>query len=257
ETREYTCDGKTKTVYRAGHGPAIVVMHEIPGLTPAVIKFATHLVDQGFSVYCPDLFGTPGKGYGPLNTGRQIARACISREFHVLARRHSSPITIWLRALCRAVSEESGGAGIGAVGMCLTGNFALALMVDECVMAPVLAQPSLPFPISPSHKRALHLSDQDLAAVKRRTADGAKVLGLRFTRDPLCPPQRFAHLREELGEGFEAIEIPSGRDANDGTSFRAHSVTAFDFVDEEGHPTLAARQRIVGFFREHLTDAPK
>ena len=175
EATEFSHDGAARTVYRRGSGPGVVVMHEIPGITPEVARFARIVADDGFTVYLPHLFGTPNK---PLSVGYmlgQMARACIAREFSVLARGESSPITDWLRALCRRAHAECGGPGVGAIGMCLTGNFALSLMVDEAVMAPVLSQPSLPFPLSKSHKRALHLSDADLEVVKKRArqANGA------------------------------------------------------------------------------------
>lgn len=249
-------DGITRPVYRKGSGPGIVVMHEVPGIYSAVAEFAERLVDEGFRVALPELFGTTGK---PISGGYavgQILRACISREFHVMASRGSSPITHWLRALCRDLHAECGGPGVGAIGMCLTGNFALALMVDDVVMAPVLSQPSLPFPIGAERRRGLHLSDDDLATVKRRVCDeGAKVLGMRFTGDPMVPAERFERLRQELGEGFEAIEIDSSPGNPHGIPRTAHSVVTKDLVDEAGHPTAAALARVIGFFRERLVAA--
>jgi dienelactone hydrolase len=201
----------------------------------------------------PSLFGEPMKPYTNGYAAVEMARACISREFHVLASRRSSPITDWLRALCRAVYAELGGPGVGALGMCLTGNFALALMVDDCVMAPVLSQPSLPLPLGAERRRGLHLSDADLAVVKRRVRDdGQCVLGLRFTGDRLVPAERFERLREELGAGFEAIEIDSSRGNPHGIAPMAHSVLTEDLVDREGHPTKAALDRTLAFFRERL-----
>jgi dienelactone hydrolase len=137
--------------------------------------------------------------------------------------------------------------------MCITGNFALALMVDPVVMAPVLSQPSLPLPISAERRAALHLSDADLEAVKRRAAAGTPVLGLRFTGDPLCPGERFARLRAELGDRFEAVEIDSSPSNHHGISRTAHSVVTLDLVDQEGHPTRQALDRVLSFFRERLT----
>src|SRR5580698_4909007 len=147
EETTFTHDGKTRSVYRRGKGPGVVVMHEIPGIYPAVVSFATRVADAGFTVAMPHLFGVVGR---PLSGGYlagSMLGACISREFRVLAARESSPITHWLRALCRDLHASIGGKGVGAIGMCLTGNFALALMVDEAVMAPVLSQPSLPFAV--------------------------------------------------------------------------------------------------------------
>lgn len=247
-------EGVTYPVFRRGAGPGVIVIHEVPGITPQVAEFGRRVADAGFTVVLPSLFGTPGKPFSLPYVGQQMFRACISREFHVLARGHSSPITKWLRALCRAVHAELGGRGVGALGMCLTGNFALALMVDPAVMAPVLSQPSLPFPVSSSHKAALHLSEEDLRAVKKRVAGGVRVLGLRFTHDVMCPAQRFARLRQELGTGFEAIEIDSGPGNPHHIPRTAHSVLTMDLVDTEGHPTRAALERVIAFFREQLSE---
>ncbi len=251
-TFSFSHEGATRTVYKKGAGPGVVVMHEIPGITPPVANFSRRVAAEGFTVYMPHMFGTPDKPLSIPYAAGQIARACVSREFAVLAKNESSPITDWLRALCRKAHEECGGPGVGALGMCLTGNFALALMVDESVMAPVLSQPSLPFGVSAAHRAALHLSDEDLAVVKRRAASGCGVLGLRFTADPMCPGERFATLRDELGDGFEGIEINSGRGNPWGLTRAAHSVVTTDLVDEEGHPTRQALDRVLALFRERL-----
>ena len=245
-------DGTAHTVHTRGSGPGVVVIHEIPGITPPVARFATRVADAGFRVYLPQLFGTPGKPLSVPYVLSQAARACVSREFSVLARRESSPITQWLRALCRHAHAECGGPGVGALGMCLTGNFALALMVDESVMAPVLSQPSLPFGVSASHRASLHLSDGDLEKVKQRVQKGCPVLGMRFTGDPLCPAERFDTLRRELGSGFEAIEIDSSPGNRFGIKRLAHSVVTEDLVDSEGHPTRAALDRVLALFHERL-----
>jgi dienelactone hydrolase len=254
EERSFTYDGKTKPVFWRGTGPGVVIIHEIPGITPQVAGFGRRVAEAGFTAVLPNLFGTPGK---PATMGYalgQIARACISREFTVLARKQASPITDWLRALCRDVHQQCGGPGVGALGMCLTGGIALALMVDESVMAPVLSQPSLPFPVSASHRAALALSDADLARVKERTAAGCSLLGLRFTEDMAAPPERFQTLRRELGDGFEGIEIDSSPGNPHGIPKSAHSVLTADLVDEAGHPTREALDRVLQFFAQRLHD---
>jgi dienelactone hydrolase len=253
EATRFEHDGEARTVYRAGHGPGVVIMHEIPGITPEVAGFARRVVGAGFSVYMPDMFGTPGKAFSLPYVASQMARACISREFHVLAAHEASPITDWLRALCRHAHAEQGGVGVGAIGMCLTGNFALALMVDEAVMAPVLSQPSLPFGLGAERRGALHLSPEALETVRRRARGGCPVLGMRFTHDPLCPGERFETLRRELGEeGFEGIEVDNGPGNPHGIPRIAHSVVTNDLVDEAGHPTREALDRVLGFFAERL-----
>jgi dienelactone hydrolase len=247
----FTHEGETYPLFRRGSGPGVVVIHEIPGITPPVAAFARRVADAGFSVYAPSLFGTPGKQFSNGYVVAQLARACISREFHVLATNQASPITNYLRALCRKAHAECGGPGVGAIGMCLTGNFALSLMVDPCVMAPVLSQPSLPFPLTAAHRAAIHVAAADLAAVKQRS-DGCPVLGMRFTHDMMSPGARFETIRRELGDRFEAIEIDSGPGNAHGIARTAHSVVTIDLVDEAGHPTRAALERVLAFFHERL-----
>src|SRR6202789_165022 len=200
--------GVARCVYRAGSGPAVIVMSEIPGITPQVAGFAQRVVEAGHTVFMPLLFGEPMR---PPERGyalRVIAKSCISKEFRVLAANESSPIVDWLRALARHAHAECGGPGVGAIGMCFTGNFALAMMLNAPVLAPVLSQPSLPFAITKSRRGALHASPEELrAAHEKIDHEGARILALRFIQDPMCPGERFARLRAERSEAFEAIEI--------------------------------------------------
>ena len=113
EATSFTHRGETRRVFRAGTGPAVVVVHEIPGLHPGVIAFGQRLVDTGFTVYLPSLFGRPG---GPVTTGaviRSLGRVCVAREFTLLADR-TSPVTHWLRALAVQAQVDCGGPGVGA-----------------------------------------------------------------------------------------------------------------------------------------------
>ncbi len=248
----FTHDGLTRPVYRIGSGPAIVVIHEIPGITPEVAEFGRRLAAAGFTAVLPALFGDPGK---PMTFGyvaKSFATGCVSKEFHAFALHSTSPITVWLRALGAQAHEECGGPGIGAVGMCFTGNFALAMMVDDRLLAPVLSQPSLPLPLGKKREADLAISPSDLTRVKERVADGTCVLGLRFTRDRAVPPARFETLRRELGDGFLSVEI----DSSPGNAFdikkAAHSVLTNDLVDEPGHPTRDALDQVLMFFSDRL-----
>ena len=126
------------------------------------------------------------------------------------------------------------------------------VLVDEIMMAPVLCQPSLRVGISRKAKAALHISAEDLATVKRRTAAGVRLLALRFTGDAICPKERFERLREELGRGVETVEIDSSRGNAHGISGRAHSVVTTDLIDREGHPTRIALDRVLSFLAENL-----
>jgi dienelactone hydrolase len=252
ERRELQFLSQTREVFVKGEGPAVIVMHEIPGIYPAVAAFARRVVDAGFSVYMPSLVGEPGREFSVAYNLGSVAKACVASEFTMFATGQNSAITEWLRALAKLAHEERGGQGVGAVGMCLTGGFALAMMVDERVLAPVLSQPSLPIALTSAQKRDLGIDDATLAQVKRRTAEGACVLGLRFTGDRLVPAERFQRLRDELGDAFIAVEIDSSRKNAHGIRRMAHSVLTYDFVDEPGHPTREALDRVLAFFRERL-----
>jgi dienelactone hydrolase len=227
-----------------------VIMSEIPGITPQVVRFARYVAEDGFSVYMPHLIGEtmrpPSIGYAL----GQMLRVCISREFQVMAAHRSSPIVDWLRALANQAYKEQGGKGVGAVGMCLTGNFALAMMLDSPMLAPVLSQPSLPF----ARKAGLHASDEEIAAAKKRIADdGARILGLRFRGDRSCQAERFQQLRQTFGAAFESLELEDSA-ANPEGAGPPHSVLTNHLIDEAGQPTRAALDRVLAFLHEQLDE---
>src|SRR4051794_31366468 len=227
----FTFDGKTRDVYRMGSGPAVIVNAEMPGITPKVIEFARRVESLGCTVALPHLFGEPGRDPYQGGPARAVpyllgsmVPACVSRDFHALATRKTSPVIEWLRALARSLHEECGGPGVGVVGMCFTGGFALAMMADAPVLAPVLSQPSLPMPLGAKRKRDLGLSDADLDKVKARcAAQDLEVLGLRFSGDKVVPAERFARLHEELGDHFVGVTIDSSKGNPYGHRAAAHS----------------------------------
>lgn len=248
----FTHEGETKPVYVRGHGPAVIVIHEIPGITPNVVRFADWVVDAGFRVYMPLLVGDAGRDVSVGYVLSSLAKICIRREFHVLAGHRSSPVTNWLRALARHAHAEAGGKGVGAIGMCFSGNFALSMMMEPALMAPVLSQPSLPFPFGKARKAALHVSPEELKCLKDRCAKGDKVLGLRFKGDVTSPAARFETLRRELGDAFEGIEIDDKFANPNSPEPRPHSVLTEDLIDRDGEPTREAARRVVAFFVERL-----
>lgn len=244
-------------MYSRGEGPGVLLMTEIPGITPQVLRLARTVAAAGYRVGMPDILGTVGKAATPNYVARSVTTACISHEFSMFSAGKRSPITDWLRAYGKALHDECGGPGIGAIGLCLTGNFALALALDPWMLAPVLGQPSLPS--LPTRKQAadVHLNPGELDVVARRTReDGLEVLGLRFTHDRLCPGARFDTLREHLGDAFEAVEIDSGPRNPHGLPWTSHSVLARDFQDAEGHPTKAALATTLAFLERHLKTTP-
>lgn len=252
EKFSFSFDGMSHDVYTAGSGPAVILMHEIPGLYPQDIALGQRLVREGYSVYMPSLVGTAGKPLSPGYGIASMAKLCISKEFFALKAGQASPVTAWLRALARRAHEQAGGPGVGCIGMCMSGGFGLAMMLEPSVIAPVLSQPSLPVPIGAARKRDLGLSPEDLAFVKSRVEKGACILGLRFTKDAWVPDERFARLREEFGSGFEAVEIDSSKGNPHGFTRFSHSVLAYDLRDEPGNPTHDALNRVLAFLRERL-----
>lgn len=260
DRESFSHEGVTHPTLRSGQGPAVVVMAEIPGITPKVLEFARHVRDAGFTVVLPDLFGTAGQdplpsAHGSLAaarlTGGSLAKVCVSREFTLLATGRSSRVVTWLRALARDEHARCGGPGVGAIGMCLTGGFALAMATDETILAPVLSQPSLPLAIGRARAHNIDISPEDLAVVKDRCDRGLQILGMRFRSDKLVPDERFAFLREQLGEAFVAIELDD-EDANTEGVLPPHSVVTEHLIDERGTATYAARERVVDLFRTRL-----
>jgi dienelactone hydrolase len=255
EPREITLDGVTKIVHVAGTGPAVIVMTEMPGISPHVARFARWVRDAGFTVYLPSLFGRDGAVPGVGEGTAILRRACVSAEFRAFATDESSPVIAWLRSLARLAHEQCGGPGVGAIGMCFTGNFALTMMLEPAMLAPVMAQPSLPF----ENPAGMGVAPDELTAVRQRLErDDLTVLAYRFAGDRFCTAQRFAAFAEALGERFVARELPDSAANPDVPPFFAHvvasphSVVTAHLIDEAGQPTIAARDEILAFFTHRL-----
>jgi|APAra7269097451_1048561.scaffolds.fasta_scaffold00041_117 dienelactone hydrolase len=260
ECAEFAHDGKARKVFRIGTGPAVIVMAEVPGITPKVLEFARRVTTVGCTAVIPHLFGVPGrdpnpKAHGRLATAAYLATTavplCVSREFIALATGRTSPVVHWLRALVAHEHERCGGPGVGAVGMCFTGGYALAMAADDRLLAPVLSQPSLPLPLTPRQRKSLDISADDLSRVKERCVSGLNVLGLRFTGDKFVPNERFEFLREQLGDAFIGIELANA-DADPNAWLAPHSVVTEHLIDEPGEPTRVALDRVLDFLRLRL-----
>ncbi|HEX5660153.1 MAG TPA: dienelactone hydrolase family protein [Polyangiales bacterium] len=248
--------GAAHDVYRKGSGPAVIVLAELPGISPQLLGFADRVVERGFSVAVPHLFGPALTDVTKLSSARRslallrtTAEVCISREFNVFASGRASPVTNWLRGLVAVEHDRCGGPGVGVVGMCFTGGFALALAADPRVLAPVVSHPSLPF----GTPRGIDCDKLTLAAVAQRCAkEELEVLGLRFKRDPVSPYPRFQYLRQKLGDGFVAVEIDPKLGNPRGPYSARHSVLTVDALHEPGNPTLAALERVLDLFERKL-----
>ena len=253
--RAITLDGVEKRVYVAGEGPAVIVMTEMPGISPEVARFARWVREAGFTVYMPSLFGRDGAVPGAAEGVAVFRRTSVSAEFRAFAADESHPVTQWLRALARLAHGECGGPGVGAIGMCFTGNFALSMMLEAAVLAPVVCQPSLPM----DQPAALNVAPAELMAVRGRLErEDLTVLAYRFAGDRHCRAERFAAFREALGPRFEARVLPDSAAHPEPPPFFAqvvaspHSVVTAHLIDEAGQPTLAARDEILAFFTRRL-----
>lgn len=247
--REIELEGASKRVYVTGQGPAVIVMTEMPGISPHVARFARWVRDAGFTVYMPHIFGKDGavpRMPGALLT---MIGGCISRQFRAFQANESSPATQWLRALAALAHEECGGKGVGAIGMCFTGNFALSMMLEPAVLAPVLPQPSLPL----NDRAGMHIAPDELAAVRARMeAEDLTVRAYRFAGDKFCRAERFAAYAQALGDRFEPRVLPDSAANPDSPMKNPHSVVTLHLIDEAGQPTVAARDEILDFFAMRL-----
>jgi dienelactone hydrolase len=255
DPREVTLDGVMKVVHVTGVGPAVIVMTEMPGISPHVARFSRWVRDAGFTVYMPSLFGRDGAVAEVVEGAATFQRACMSAEFRAFAASESSPVTEWLRSLARLAHEECGGLGVGAIGMCFTGNFALTMMLEPAMLAPVLSQPSLPLDDPAGIESAPH----ELAAVRDRLErEDLTVIAYRFKGDRFCRAQRFAAYSEALGDRFIGRVLPDSAANPETPPFfervvaSPHSVVTAHLIDEAGQPTITARDEILSFFADRL-----
>ncbi len=249
ERRDLTFLGATKLVFVAGTGPAVIVMTEMPCISPEVARFARFVRDAGFTVYMPNLFGDPGRAPTHLYGIGELVKGCVSREFMALRANVTAPLTQWLRALAKDVFPRCGGRGVGAIGMCFTGNFALSMMLEPEVLAPVLCQPSLPI----GRSGGIHSSPEDLAQIRARMErEDLVALGYRFEGDRFCRKERFDDYERALGDRIKLRTLPDSAANPANRMPNPHSVVTHHLIDREGEPTRQAVDEILAFFAERL-----
>ncbi|QFT72155.1 MULTISPECIES: dienelactone hydrolase family protein [unclassified Ruegeria] len=215
----------THDVYVGGEGPPILILQELPGIGPETLALSAKLNASGFRVYLPHLFGT----YGKVEMGKNMARLfCVRREFNIFARGRQSPIAGWMRALTREIKQRENSAGVGVIGMCLTGSFALTLMAEDAVLGGVASQPALPI----LGGRHLHMSAEDIGAASAGMAAKGPGLAMRYSEDKLAPKKLMRALEQAFGNLLETVEYP-GKD---------HSLLTLDFHEP-------AYQRVDAYFK--------
>ena len=244
-----TDEDATRSVYVAGSGPAVIVITEMPCITPYVARFARWVRDAGFTVFMPSLFGPDGEVPTMEIATVSFGLPCVRREFTAFAEGRPSPMVAWLRQLAAYAHAECGGLGVGAIGMCFTGNFALGMMLEPSVLAPVMSQPSLPF----DNPASTGILDGEMVQIRRRLDDeNLTVLAYRFAGDSYCRAERFEAFDAALGDRLLARTLPDTAAAPGGWTGVPHSVVTTQLIDEVGQPTIAARDEILDFFKKRL-----
>jgi dienelactone hydrolase len=246
----FTFDEQTRRTYVMGSGPAVIVMCEMPGITPHVARFARWVRDAGFTVYMPSLFGEDGAVPTMELAVVAMQSVCVRSEFRAFANGFPSPMVSWLRQLAAVAHAECGGPGVGAIGMCFTGNFALALMLEPSVLAAVMSQPSLPL----DSPEGTFIADEEMTAIRDRlNRDELTVLGYRFDGDPYCRAARFDSLTNALGDRFVPKVLDDIAAGSHGWLNVPHSVVTTCLIDQAGQPTAQARDEILAYFRQRLS----
>ena len=228
EVEAITLQRRTLDVYTAGKGPPVIVIHGLPGIEPSLADFGLQLARVGFTAVLPSLFGEPGRPISNTYLLRTQARAAFSRDFSMWSARPSR-ITDWLTMLAANLGQRHDDK-VAVVGNSISGDFGLQMMSAEAVATAVLANPALPIGLGSGRRGELGLGPREWEVVRRRVAAGRRVLGLRFTDDVMVPNERFARLREELGDSFIAFEIDSSPGNEHSLPKHAHSVITDDGV---------------------------
>ncbi len=226
-----------RVLRRPGPGPAVILIHEAPGLSATTFGIADRLAERGFTVVLPELLDAPGS---MISTG---IRLCIARELGALTRGQPGAIVDWLRGLCERESAASGFPSVGVIGMCFSGGFALATAVDSRVRAVVSSQPALPFGLSD-----LGLSPRDLGLVRDNVRNGTCIRALRYRLDWKSPGPRLRRLRREIPTA-DVVVLPTWDP-------RRHSVLAAGLSAASGTPLAAALTGTVAFLEAALEWSP-
>ncbi len=257
ELRAGTATGLPWDVFvsRTGTEP-VLLLHELPGLTPAVASLGDALRHAGFKVHMPSLFGQPGRVPGAIRNAVTSLFACIRSDIQAFHRQDATrPAVRQLRRLVDMASAEAGQRPVGVIGLCLTGGFALALATHGRVAAAVASEPSLPL----LRADGIDLDPADQETLRARTASGPlSAILLRFQGDSIARCPRVRRYADVLQGNLEVRCLPD--DAADPAyrgSVRHHCVLTNELVDAPGEITLAARTEVIAHLAWRLRGAPR
>ena len=242
-------------------GPGVLLLHELAGLSNNTVKFAASLMDAGFTVAMPHLFGRVGaEGNGGMGAGAAgLLGRCIMREMSFFLRDQPPQGTEWLKEASKVLGERSiSPRGVGVIGMCATGSFAMATVLDPHVGAVVASQAALPL---------LRRGTWGVPGGDRKLADeDTAVMTLRFCTDAKSGKGRVKRLPERMNEtltyntsGPTDSKLPHAeRGIEEGVGNRLHVIWA----GGAGHSILTSERvdravtAVIDFLRKNLSPPP-
>ncbi len=229
--------GVSLPVYTSIRGSKpLIVLHELPGMSPSFVAYCRRMADEGFQVTMPLLFHRPESNM----TGWQITKLCISQEFRSMFYSRTSsgerPFTQWLQHLTRLVIDENPGQPVALLGMCLTGGFALLGFAERGVAAVICCQPAFPFVFG---IKSLGLSESQLSAAVEgaRICPAPCIKGYRYAGDRFCRKSHMQAIEDRFGSSFERYPDLKGS---------GHSTLTADSASE------AVFEDVVKFLNERL-----
>lgn len=210
----------------------LIVLHELPGMSPSFIGYCSRMADQGYKVYMPLLFKTPNT---EMNLAQSLIFSCISKEFRELfatkgSERHTRPFTVWMLNLVGEVREQHPQAKFGIVGMCLTGGFALAAIADPGVHAAIACQPGIPF-FRHISTLGLSKSERRNALIRAQTLPKPCAKGYRYAKDRVCRERHMKAATTILGDAFARYPDLPGEGHSTLTGSTANESVFSDVLD--------------------------
>jgi len=197
----FTANGITHDVYEfGGSGPDVILLHELPGFSYDTITLVNRLKaePEHYNVHVPLIFGD----FNSSDAVRQGFGKCFN-ELNCLGN-GDSRFAGWLRAL---IAERYAGRKVIVIGMCFTGSVALEVADAPGVVGVVMAQPSLPLPLTLWQRPKIGVTGDHADLIKKV---GTPILAMRYSEDCMATRQRFATLQKTFPvKQIEFEEVPS------------------------------------------------
>jgi dienelactone hydrolase len=211
----FSANGITHDVYEfGGKGPDVILLHELPGLSRDTVELAEKLVGEHYTVHVPLIIGEFGE-----DSPRKGFAKCLN-EFNCLGN-GDSRFAGWLRAL---IAQRYTGRPVVVIGMCLTGTVALEVADAPGVTAVVMAQPSLPLPLTRWQRPKISVTEKHAALIRRA---GTPILAMRFSEDCMATRERFATLRRTFDPRQIEFEVVDSSKCK-----AAHATLTSDFSEQ-------------------------